>query len=78
MGLRECVRECVRERFADDFGLVLLVSSVRTIAKAFNTLDRLESTLKKANGMPKANRSNGHGNGQANGTAKKSNWVGRR
>ena len=60
-------------RGADNWGVVLLVSSVRTIAKAFKTLDKLDSALKKANSMPKANGSNGHAKGHTNGSAKKSN-----
>ena len=51
----------------------MLVSSVRTIAKAFKALEKVDVTLKKSNGMPKANGLNGHANGYANGSAKKSN-----
>ena len=49
--------------------IVLLVSSVRTIAKAFTTLEKLDATSKKgANGKA----TNGKAmNGKANGHAKK-------
>ena len=57
--------------------IVLLVSSVRTIARAFKALDVVNSTLKKngsANGYANGTTNgyaNGHTNGTANGHAKK-------
>jgi signal recognition particle receptor subunit beta len=65
---QDLVQECA------NLGIVLLVSSVRTIAKALKALENVDALL-KANRMPKAYgfKENGELNEHANGVAKKSN-----
>ena len=66
--------DVVEQRIWLMIGIVLLVSSVRTIAEAFKALEKVNAKLKIVNEIPKPKGGkNGHANGHSHGSAKKLN-----